>query len=65
MTKQSYDSMMSEVEKIISDLQRDKDGSLDAMVANVEKAVELLNQCKSQLTKTSDKLDKLFEGEER
>lgn len=62
--KFSYDKALKQVEDIIAKLQSEEESNIDAEMSNVEKALELLNKCKEQLTATSEKLDKLFEEKE-
>lgn len=57
----SYDDAMKQVEEIIAKLQNSDASAIDDEMSDVEKALEILSQCRKHLTKTNEKLDKLFE----
>lgn len=59
----SYDESVAEIEKILDDLQNNESLPFDDMIANVEKAVALLKQCKTKLTEVDKKLNALFEND--
>lgn len=61
----SYDEMIAQAEQIIEKLQTDTDMPVDKMVEETQRAIELMRQCKKQLTDITEKLDKLFVEEEK
>ena len=55
---QTYQEMMTSVEKIISDISRD-DVDLDHMVASVERGYGLIKSLRDRLDATKQKVEKL------
>ncbi|MCQ2226626.1 MAG: exodeoxyribonuclease VII small subunit [Bacteroidales bacterium] len=59
--KFSYDKSIEKADAIINDLQEGSSKSLDDMIKNVEEAVDLLKKCKTNLTETQDRLNRIME----
>ncbi|MCF0190249.1 MAG: exodeoxyribonuclease VII small subunit [Marinilabiliaceae bacterium] len=58
----SYDEAIKQVERIIEKLQNpDQVSSVDAMLADVEKATKLLKSCQDYVSDTQKKVVKLLE----
>lgn len=56
----SYNEAMSEVEKILEEIDSEK-LDLDNLSEKVKRATELLNLCKEKLTKVDLEIEKLLE----
>lgn len=58
-----YDKSIKEVEQIISKLQNQNEQyPFDEIISEVERAVNLLNDCKTKLVSAEERLNKLFES---
>jgi exodeoxyribonuclease VII small subunit len=58
--KQSYAQALSELELILSDLEKNETIDIDLVEKKVKRAAELISICKSQLTKIDEDLDKVL-----
>ncbi len=58
--KFSYDEAIAQVEQIVMKLEeQDANGGFDSMIDDVQKAMKLLDQCRSFITETEQKLSEL------
>ncbi len=58
--KFSYDDAIAQVEQIVMKLEeQDANGGFDSMIDDVQKAMKLLDQCRSFITETEQKLSEL------
>ncbi len=58
--KFSYDEAINQVEQIVSKLEnQEANGGFDGMVDDVQKAMKLLEQCRTFITETESKLSDL------
>ncbi|MCL2596469.1 MAG: exodeoxyribonuclease VII small subunit [Paludibacter sp.] len=59
--KQSYEQAFSELEKIVSELEKSEETNIDELNNKVKRAGELLTICKKKLYETDVELEKILE----
>ncbi len=58
--KFSYDEAIAQVEQIVMKLEnQEANGGFDSMIDDVQKAMKLLDQCRTFITETEQKLSEL------
>ncbi len=60
MNKQTYNSAIKELKKIIETLELDNDLNMDELNKQVKKASKLLSFCKKELTQINNEVEKLI-----
>jgi exodeoxyribonuclease VII small subunit len=62
MSKQklTYTDAMTELEKILSELEQNQDVNMDVISEKVKRASELMDFCKKQLHNLDEELDKMM-----
>jgi exodeoxyribonuclease VII small subunit len=59
--KLTYTQAISELDKIVAELENAKDANIDELNAKVKRATALLDFCKKQLHETDTELEKMLE----
>lgn len=59
-SKKNYAEALSELELILSDLEKNETIDIDLIEKRIKRAAELILICKNQLTKIDEDLDKIL-----